>query len=50
MPPRHERPDLWHQHLGVNHNLLQVLGLLPVKRGYSKGTMDKDVSDGQHGG
>ena len=42
MPPRHERPDLWHQHLGVNRNLLQVLGLLPVKRGYSKGTMDKD--------
>ena len=44
-PPRHERPDLWHQHLGINHNLLQVLGLLPVKHGYSKGTMDEDESD-----
>ena len=45
MPLRHERPDLWHQHLGVSHNLLQILGLLPVKCGHSKGTMDKDNSD-----
>ena len=45
MPLRHERPDLWHRNLGVNHNLLQVLGLLPVKHGYSKRTMDEDESD-----
>ena len=45
MPPRHERLDLWHQHLGVSHNLLQVLGLLPVNHGRSKGAMNKDDSD-----
>ena len=25
---KHDRPDLWQQHLGVSHNLLQVLGIL----------------------
>ena len=27
-PKKHDRPDLWQQHLGVSHNLLQVLGIL----------------------
>ena len=44
-PLRHERPDLWHQHLGLSDNLLQVLGLLPVNRGCSKGAMNEDDSD-----
>ena len=45
-PLRHERPNLWDQHLGVYHNLLQVLGVLPsAKPGPLKGTQDELDSD-----
>ena len=44
-PLRSERPDLWHQHLGVNHNLLQVLGLHKAgKSGHLKATHDGHIS------
>ena len=43
-PLRSERPELWHQYLGVNHNLLQVLGLCKAgKSGRSKATHDGHI-------
>ena len=45
-PLRSQRPDLWQQHLGVQHNFLQVLGILPPGTTvWSTGSGDEHDSD-----
>ena len=45
-PLQSDRPDLWKQNLGVDHNLLQVLGILPPGTSVpSTGSPDEHDSD-----